>query len=66
MCESRLQGHRCWVGPGEPPCSLMHRLLYTTPESIAKPLLMEALKEAALAGTLCSFAVDEAHCVSEW
>lgn len=24
------------------------------------------MQEAAASGTLCSFAIDEAHCVSEW
>ncbi|GFR47815.1 hypothetical protein Agub_g9592, partial [Astrephomene gubernaculifera] len=42
------------------------RLLYTTPESLRQPKLMESLKEACAKGTLVSFAVDEAHTVSEW
>ncbi len=41
------------------------RLLYTTPESLAVPLLRDALKEANLSCTL-RFAIDEAHCVSQW
>ena len=40
-------------------------LLYTTPESLAMPLLRDALKEAQTACTL-RFAIDEAHCVSQW
>lgn len=40
-------------------------LLYTTPESLAMPLLRDALKEAHKACTL-RFAIDEAHCVSQW
>uniref|UniRef100_A0A383W498 DNA 3'-5' helicase n=1 Tax=Tetradesmus obliquus TaxID=3088 RepID=A0A383W498_TETOB len=42
------------------------RLLYTTPESLRNPSLRGYLKEAYEAGTLLSFAIDEAHCVSEW
>ncbi|KIZ04575.1 ATP-dependent DNA helicase RecQ [Monoraphidium neglectum] len=42
------------------------RLLYTTPESLLKPALREALVEACASGTLCAFAIDEAHCISEW
>ena len=34
------------------------RLLYTTPESLLKPQLRDALKEAHESGTLCAFAVD--------
>ena len=41
------------------------RLLYTTPESLAMPLLRDALKEACSSCTL-RFAIDEAHCVSQW
>ncbi len=41
------------------------RLLYTTPESLALPLLRDALKEACSSCTL-RFAIDEAHCVSQW
>lgn len=48
--------------PGE--CSL--RLLYTTPESLATPKLRELLDAAYKAGNLLSFAIDEAHCVSQW
>ena len=40
-------------------------LLYTTPESLALPLLRDALKEACSSCTL-RFAIDEAHCVSQW
>ncbi|KAG2494946.1 hypothetical protein HYH03_006881 [Edaphochlamys debaryana] len=42
------------------------RLLYTTPESLRLPVLLDALKEAHAQGKLVSFAVDEAHTVSEW
>jgi hypothetical protein len=43
------------------------RLLYTTPESLLKPgPLRDALFEARGAGTLLAFAVDEAHCISDW
>lgn len=42
------------------------RLLYVTPESLRNPALNEALKSAARLGNLCSFAIDEAHCVSQW
>ena len=41
------------------------QLLYTTPESLALPLLRYALKEACSSCTL-RFAIDEAHCVSQW
>ncbi|GFH09887.1 uncharacterized protein HaLaN_05112, partial [Haematococcus lacustris] len=47
----------------EGPC---FKLLYTTPESLRQPRLRDALKEAYLQGSLLSFAIDEAHCVSEW
>jgi RecQ family ATP-dependent DNA helicase len=42
------------------------RLLYTTPESLAKPELFEALRVAHAAGRLACLAVDEAHCVCAW
>ncbi|KAG2447299.1 hypothetical protein HYH02_007629 [Chlamydomonas schloesseri] len=42
------------------------RLLYTTPESLQTPKLLEGLKEACANGNLVSFAIDEAHTVSEW
>eukprot|EP00877_Chromochloris_zofingiensis_P009151 jgi/Chrzof1/448/Cz01g16070.t1 len=42
------------------------RLLYTTPESLRNSTLFEYVKEAYANGTLCSFAIDEAHCVSDW
>jgi ATP-dependent DNA helicase RecQ len=42
------------------------RLIYTTPESLSKPELKEALQEAHIQGKLCSFAIDEAHCASQW
>ncbi|KAL4436561.1 hypothetical protein ABPG75_003700 [Micractinium tetrahymenae] len=42
------------------------RLLYTTPESLQMERLRELLKTAHEYGKLCSLAIDEAHCVSEW
>ncbi|KXZ55754.1 hypothetical protein GPECTOR_2g1304 [Gonium pectorale] len=42
------------------------RLLYITPEGLRQPKLLESLKEACANGTLVSFAIDEAHTVSEW
>jgi RecQ family ATP-dependent DNA helicase len=42
------------------------RLLYTTPESLQTPRLIEVLSAAHRAGRLCSLAVDEAHCISSW
>ncbi|EFN51104.1 hypothetical protein CHLNCDRAFT_55365 [Chlorella variabilis] len=41
-------------------------LLYTTPESLQMERLREVLKAAHSCGRLCSFAIDEAHAVSEW
>lgn len=51
------------LAASEGPC---FKLLYTTPESLRQPRLRDALKEAYLQGSLLSFAIDEAHCVSEW
>jgi RecQ family ATP-dependent DNA helicase len=48
----------------EDACTL--RLLYTTPESLQSPRLLEALAEAHARARLCSLAVDEAHMVCEW
>ncbi|GMH36156.1 hypothetical protein BSKO_04024 [Bryopsis sp. KO-2023] len=42
------------------------KLLYTTPESLWTPRLQKALQVAWEQGTLFSFAIDEAHCVSTW
>ncbi|GIL53905.1 hypothetical protein Vafri_9495 [Volvox africanus] len=42
------------------------RLLYITPEGLRHPKLLESLKEACVKKNLVSFAVDEAHTVSEW
>ncbi|GIL86247.1 hypothetical protein Vretimale_13751 [Volvox reticuliferus] len=42
------------------------RLLYITPEGLRHPKLLESLKEACVKNNLVSFAVDEAHTVSEW
>eukprot|EP00887_Chlorella_sp_A99_P007094 scaffold2.g7094.t1 len=48
------------------PQDMSLRLLFTTPESLRTEALRELLGEAHKAGKLCSFAIDEAHCVSEW
>lgn len=42
------------------------KLLYATPEALQKPDLREALTVAAEGNTVVSFAIDEAHCVSQW
>ena len=42
------------------------RLLYTTPESLQTERLLDILSAAHEAGRLCSLAIDEAHCCSEW
>lgn len=42
------------------------KILFTTPESLQQQRLTDCLKSAHQAGTLISFAVDEAHCVSTW
>jgi ATP-dependent DNA helicase RecQ len=42
------------------------RLLYATPESLARPELFEALRAAHAARRLVCLAVDEAHCVCAW
>lgn len=41
-------------------------LLFTTPESLLKPRLRDALAECARNGHVAALAVDEAHCVSQW
>lgn len=42
------------------------RLLYTTPESLQTPRLLELLKVAHEGGRLCCLAVDEAHACVSW
>jgi superfamily II DNA helicase RecQ len=42
------------------------RLLYTTPESLQSPRLLELLKVAHEASRLCCLAVDEAHACVSW
>ena len=42
------------------------KLLYTTPESLGLPVLRDALQEAHQSGCTLRFAIDEAHCVSQW
>ena len=42
------------------------KLVYATPEALQKPDLREALVVAAEGQNMVSFAIDEAHCVSQW
>lgn len=42
------------------------KLVYVTPEALQKPDLREALVVAAEGNTVVSFAIDEAHCASQW
>ena len=42
------------------------KLLYVTPEALQKENLRSALQTAAQSKLLVSFAIDEAHCVSQW
>ncbi|MHB1954514.1 MAG: RecQ family ATP-dependent DNA helicase [Sulfobacillus sp.] len=43
------------------------RLVYTTPETICQSLsLWQTFQELYRRGLLVSFAIDEAHCVSQW
>ncbi|GAB4173874.1 MAG: DNA helicase RecQ [Rhodocyclaceae bacterium] len=41
-------------------------LLYVAPERLMTPRFMHLLDEAAARGRLALFAIDEAHCVSQW
>ena len=42
------------------------KLVYATPEALQKPDFREALVVAAEGNNIISFAIDEAHCVSQW
>ena len=41
-------------------------LLYVAPERLMTPRFMNLLEQAAAADRLALFAIDEAHCVSQW
>ena len=41
-------------------------LLYVAPERLMTPRFMNLLEQAAARGRLALFAIDEAHCVSQW
>jgi len=41
-------------------------LLYVAPERLMTPRFLELLEREAQAGRLALFAIDEAHCVSQW
>ena len=42
------------------------KLLYATPEALQQEGLRSALQTAAESHLLVSFAIDEAHCVTQW
>ena len=42
------------------------RLLYIAPERLLQPRALELIARACAAGKVCLFAIDEAHCVSQW
>ena len=42
------------------------KLLYATPEALQQEGLRAALQTAAESKLLVSFAIDEAHCVTQW
>ena len=42
------------------------RLLYVTPEAVCAETFRNALKVVYKQGELARFAIDEAHCISEW
>lgn len=44
----------------------IHQPVLPSPSRQADRLMLGAMQEAREAGTLVSFAIDEAHCVSEW
>jgi len=41
-------------------------LLYVAPERLVMPRMLQALDEMSNASSLALFAIDEAHCVSQW
>jgi bloom syndrome protein len=42
------------------------RVLFVTPEALTTEQLRDALTVAHTAGNICSLAIDEAHCASQW
>ncbi|MGI9250096.1 MAG: DNA helicase RecQ [Pseudohongiellaceae bacterium] len=42
------------------------RLLYIAPERLLQPRTLELIERAHANNHLCLFAIDEAHCVSQW
>ena len=43
-----------------------YNLIYVTPEKLLSGGFLNAIANNKLASRLCCFAIDEAHCVSEW